>query len=805
MRPVRPLLSLLAVLALLFAVLITIGAGGVGAEEGGIPGTVVVNGEILAELSGSALSLRDAQLPGKLDWATRRRPPAPGHRPTSPAPASGNVVVNDHAADATNQDTQSETTITLAGGNAVVGFNDSGHCFDPCPIVPGHFTGRALSTDGGASFTDNGTLADSLDGDLGDPVLASDHTSGTVYFSTLGGNLVANHLQTFRSFDGGVTFTAPVNSTPGWEASGSFQDKEWMAVDNFPGLQQGTVYVSWTRFPGGVVAPSPFVDIRLTRSTDGGSTYLLPPLGTLVMTGCGQGSYVAVGPDHSVYVFWWDCNQTPRRVMVAKSIDQGLTFGAPVRVATLLGTGVNGRLPLNGGFRSNSFPHAAVNPLTGNLYAVFNDNPVGDDRGDIYFAQSTDGGATWGTPIRVNDDGATLDQFMPTVAVTSDGSRLMVQWYDRRRNPSGNDAIDRFAVIGRIAGNAVTFGQNFAVSDASFPVVREQDPIINIEYMGDYDQIVADDSSFYSVWSDNRLGSAAHENQPDVRFAKTPAAASADVVAEVRDQSSAVQAGRNLDYTVEVTNLGPDAAAGVTVSDVLPATVLLESATATQGTCDGVGTLVCTLGRLASGAIARVRIVVVPTKAGFITNTASVTSAADDSATGNNSAKVTTKVLGNMAFVPGTYSSGNISVPLPDEDTVEVTLNVSQAGLVSDVNFRVRLNHTFDRDLELHLIGPDGTRIELSADNGAGGDNYGSGAQSCAGTFTVLDDSATPVRFISPDGVAPFLGTFRPEQALARFQGKPAAGTWTLRITDDEPPDSGTLFCWQLDVTSAVR
>ncbi len=812
----RKLISLLVVYALLGAVLplstTSITAARVasvpGAQEGGgIPGTVEVNGEILAELSGAALSLRDAQLPGKLDWATRRRPPALGHRPTGPAPESDNVVVNDPAADATNQDTQSETSITLARGNIVVGFNDSGHCFDPCPIVPGHFTGRALSTDGGVSFTDRGTLADSLDGDLGDPVLAADHTSGTVYFSTLGGNLVANHLQTFRSFDGGQTFTAPVNSTPGTEAGFGFQDKEWMAVDNFPGPQRGTVYVSWTRFPGGIAAPSPTVDIRLTRSTDGGATYL-PPLGTLIMMGCGQGSYVTVGPDHAVYVFWWDCNQTPRRIMVAKSTNQGLTFSAPARVATLLGTGVNGRLPLNGGFRSNSFPHAAVNPVNGILYVVFNDNPVGADRGDIYFAQSTDGGATWSTPVRVNDDGTTLDQFMSTIAVTSDGSRLMIQWYDRRRNPSGNDAIDRFAAIGRISGDTVTFGQNFAVSDAPFPVVREQDPIINIEYMGDYDQVVADGSAFYAVWSDNRLGSAAHANQPDVRFAKTPVAASANLALDLTDHPSAVQAGGDLVYAATVTNLGPDAASGVTVSTALPATVLRKSATASQGSCDGVGTVVCTLGRLAPGATAEVLVEAVPMRGGTITASASVVSGADDPAAGNNSDSVATRVIRDMTVVGATHSSGDLSVPIPEEGTVEVSLPVNQAGLVSDVDFRVRLNHTFDRDVELYLISPDGTSIELSADNGGGGDNYGAGAQSCAGTFTELDDSATLAgspRFISPDGVAPFAGTFRPEEALARFQGTPAAGTWTLRITDDEPPDEGTLFCWQLDITSVVR
>jgi len=771
---------------------------------GGIPGTVEFDGEIVAELSGAALSLRDANLPGKQPFGSPFGVGSRSGKPPGPASPSENILVNDPESDATAQDTQSETSITLAGSNVVVGFNDSGHCFDPCPLVPGgHFTGYSVSTDDGTSFADKGTLPDSLDGDIGDPVLATDEVSGIVYFSTLGGNLVANHLQTFRSFDDGVTFTAPVNSTPGTEAGFGFQDKEWMAVDNFPGPQQGTVYVSWTLFPGGILAPSLTVDIRLTRSTDGGNTFF-PPLGTPVMqNGCGQGSFVTVGPDHGVYVFWWDCRQTPRQIMVRKSTDQGLTFGQEFTVATLLGTGVNGALPLNGGFRSNSFPHAAVNPVTGNLYVVFNDNPAGGDRGDIYFTQSTNGGATWSAPIQINDDATSLDQFMPTIAVTPDGSRLMIGWYDRRRHVTGNDVIDRFAVIGHISGNTVTFGPNFAVSDGPFPVAREQDPVINIQYMGDYDQIVANNDFFFGVWGDNRLPSAAHANQPDVRFAKIPVAASADLALDLSDHPSAIQAGGNLVYAATVTNLGPDAASGVTVSTALPATVLRKSATASQGSCDGVGIVVCTLGRLAPGATAKILIETVPMRGGTITASASVVSGADDSAAGNNSDSVATRVIRDMTVVEATHSSGNLSVPIPEEGTVEVTLPVNQAGLVSDVDFRVRLNHTFDRDVELYLISPDGTSIELSADNGAGGDNYGAGAQSCAGTFTELDDSATP--YISPDGVAPFVGTFRPEEALARFQGMPAAGTWTLRITDDEPPDAGTLFCWQLDITSVVK
>ncbi|HEV8579257.1 MAG TPA: proprotein convertase P-domain-containing protein [Thermoanaerobaculia bacterium] len=143
------------------------------------------------------------------------------------------------------------------------------------------------------------------------------------------------------------------------------------------------------------------------------------------------------------------------------------------------------------------------------------------------------------------------------------------------------------------------------------------------------------------------------------------------------------------------------------------------------------------------------------------------------------------------------YSSGNLSVPLPDVSTVEVPLAVTDTGVVSDVNVRIRLNHTFDGDLNISLIGPDGTTIDLSSGNGSSGDNYGSGANDCSGQPTVFDDSATAS---ITAGTAPFAGTFKPEQALSAFNGKPTAGTWKLRIADTANVDVGTLFCFQLEI-----
>src|SRR5262249_43533081 len=294
-----------------------------------------------------------------------------------------NSLTNNNAgASGTAFFTQSETAIAAFGNTVVVGFNDSGSNAGGS----NKFTGFARSIDGGATFTDGGTLPTNPGGDAGDPVLARHDASGRLYFATLGFSV--STIQVFHSDDNGATWSAPVNGTPG----GSSEDKEWITVDNFAGGGNGNVYLVSRNFGAGN-------GIFLYRSTDNGATFG-PSGGTLITSG-NQGAFVAVGPDHSVYAFWW----TPAALMVRKSVDQGLPFSAPVTVATFIAPGgTNGDLGLTGirqgtstasGFRSSRFPHAVVNPVNGNVYVTYNDDGPGADKADVYVVQSTSGGATW--------------------------------------------------------------------------------------------------------------------------------------------------------------------------------------------------------------------------------------------------------------------------------------------------------------------------------------------------------------------------------------------------------------------------
>jgi len=164
--------------------------------------------------------------------------------------------------------------------------------------------------------------------------------------------------------------------------------------------------------------------------------------------------------------------------------------------------------------------------------------------------------------------------------------------------------------------------------------------------------------------------------------------------------------------------------------------------------------------------------------------------------------------LGNVSFnfrigsltppITATYSTGNIAVPIPDVSTVDIPITVTDTGVVADVNVKVRLNHTFDGDLVLSLIAPDGTTVLLAQNRGGSGANYGTGANDCSGTHTVFDDSAATA---IGAGVAPFAGSFRPESPLSALNGVLTAGTWKLRVTDTAALDVGTVGCVQLEIS----
>lgn len=129
-------------------------------------------------------------------------------------------------------------------------------------------------------------------------------------------------------------------------------------------------------------------------------------------------------------------------------------------------------------------------------------------------------------------------------------------------------------------------------------------------------------------------------------IAPTPALGASDLSITKTDSADPVAENSELTYTLLISNAGPDAANGVQVVDDLPSQVDPISATTTQGSCETKGKKVtCELGALASGGAATVTIRVRPTKAGQLSNTATVTSAGADLYAENDVDTETTTVV----------------------------------------------------------------------------------------------------------------------------------------------------------------
>jgi subtilisin-like proprotein convertase family protein len=136
------------------------------------------------------------------------------------------------------------------------------------------------------------------------------------------------------------------------------------------------------------------------------------------------------------------------------------------------------------------------------------------------------------------------------------------------------------------------------------------------------------------------------------------------------------------------------------------------------------------------------------------------------------------------------YAS-SVAMPIPDQGTTTSTIDVNDFGMIKHLNVKLDITHPLDSDMDVFLIAPDGTRVELFTDVGGLGDNF---------TDTVLDDDADQS---ITEGKAPFTGTYRPEGKLSDLAGKDVHGTWTLEVTDDSMLSTGTLNSWSIIVDVA--
>ena len=122
--------------------------------------------------------------------------------------------------------------------------------------------------------------------------------------------------------------------------------------------------------------------------------------------------------------------------------------------------------------------------------------------------------------------------------------------------------------------------------------------------------------------------------------------------------------------------------------------------------------------------------------------------------------------------------------PLVVSGLVPSTIDTTSFGLET---ICINLTHTYDSDLEISIIAPDGTSKILATALGGGGDNY---TNTCFNNSGLTNITA---------GTPPFTGTYSAQGYMGMVNnGQNGNGIWTLRINDLAAADAGNLLSWSI-------
>ncbi|NCC71755.1 MAG: T9SS type A sorting domain-containing protein [Sphingobacteriia bacterium] len=339
--------------------------------------------------------------------------------------------------------------------------------------------GYAYSVDGGETWTFPGAINPGVF--RSDPVLDAD-SEGNIYYNSLSVDNQNNYwCDVFKAE--GVGFE--------WD-DGTFAqggDKQWMVIDRTGGMGEGHIYSFWNS------SFSICYPLSFTRSIDAGVSYE----DCVEVSGDPYWGTMAVGPDGELYVA--GAGQFGSLTVSKSTMAQNPAF--PVYWDFVKQVYVDGSLngwtninPEGLMGQANICVDKSGGPGNGYVYVLASvERLSNNDPADVMFARSTDGGVTWDSPVRINDDPEENNyQWFGTMSVAP-GGRIDVIWLDTRNALTGTYLSSLYYSFS--FDNGETWSENEQLSEAFDPHVGWP----NQEKLGDYFDMISDNQSAHLAWA----------------------------------------------------------------------------------------------------------------------------------------------------------------------------------------------------------------------------------------------------------------------------------------------------------------
>jgi hypothetical protein len=346
---------------------------------------------------------------------------------------------------------------------------------------------------------------------------------GTAYSVSISFNQSNNSNAVLASVskDNGLTWAPPqtiiANNEPTLQF---FNDKESVTANP---VRAGVAYAVWDRLelPNG----NPYANRHtaafrgptlFSKTINGGQSWSTPS--EIVKVPSRQqtiGNQIVVNSQNGTLYDFFNLISPPfskaaGKVAFIKSTDDGATWTKPQVISGLQTVSVfdpNTNEEVRSG---DIIPEPAIDRKTGQLYVVWQDSRFNGGRYDeIALSTSSDGGATWSTPIRVNTPTGG-PAFNPSINVNSSGT-VAVTYYDFRNLGSNTTTLPTDIWQTTSANKGATFGSEAHLAG---PFDLKTAPFAEGYFVGDYQGLVSIGSTFVPFFVQTNSGNLA--NRTDV-------------------------------------------------------------------------------------------------------------------------------------------------------------------------------------------------------------------------------------------------------------------------------------------------